>query len=380
MLKDSQHIKIKWGTKNKKWYTEKDYHFTNYGDELLVRAEDLMKTSNAKVILICDICGTEEFLTTFYNYSKAKSKEYHCESCVKTRNSITVDCYSCGQQFISTKTAQNKSKSGYLFCSNKCVGAYNAIYKKTSIEKTCVICNEKYEVKPSIAKNSVTCSTQCQAKWQSTYLIGKNANNFKGGNRIKTCEHCNEEYECNSPYQVNHRRFCSVICKENHWIENTLTSSQFIQNRYEGNLTYRTSIQFSKKETKPERMVREWLEQNNEYFKQEQGFFRKYFADFYFPAERAVIEVMGDYWHGNPLKYGEGKMPLSEQQVKQIEKDKTKKLDFEKHNFIYVELWENDIYEDVNKVMNEAMLKIYPRNDYTPNIQTVFRSEDEDIV
>jgi len=210
------------------------------------------------------------------------------------------------------------------------------------------------------------------------FLVGENANNYKGGNRIKRCELCNENYTCENPYQVTHRRFCSVYCKEKYWVANTLTSKKFIENRYEGNRLYREKA-FST-ETKPERMVREWLEDKNIKFKQEQGFFRKYFADFYLPSKKVIIEVMGDYWHANPEIYGNEKISMNETQIKQVKKDKVRKKEFENRGFIYVEIWEKDIYRDIDKVMKQAMLKIYPRNDYTQNIQTVSKSKDDDIV
>lgn len=63
-------------------------------------------------------------------------------------------------------------------------------------------------------------------------------------------------------------------------------------------------------------MVREYLESHCIKHVQECPMFRKYYADFYLPKHKSVIEVYGDYWHANPRIYGEDKTPLNDQQKK----------------------------------------------------------------
>lgn len=51
-------------------------------------------------------------------------------------------------------------------------------------------------------------------------------------------------------------------------------------------------------------------------------------------------------------------------QEDRIEKDKIKKKEFEERDFVYYEIWEKDIYEDVHESMQEFLIKkINPRND-----------------
>lgn len=217
------------------------------------------------------------------------------------------------------------------------------------------MCGKSYNVIPANA-DSVVCSVDCQKKWQSTFLIGENANNWKGGDRDKLCEFCNDFYTCSSPYNFKHQRFCSDFCRIEYWKENTLHNERFSKSWYEGNRRYRESLADRRVETRPERMVREWLDDNDIKYMQEQGFFRRYFADFFIPKEMLIIEVMGNYWHGNPSMYGNDKIPLNQEQTANMERDVRKKKDFERYGFNYIEIWEQDIYKDVDKKLS----KIFP--------------------
>ena len=69
--------------------------------------------------------------------------------------------------------------------------------------------------------------------------------------------------------------------------------------------------------------------------------------DFGCKKHRILLEVMGDYWHGNPLSYNEtgsnNRKILNETQLKNIEKD-IKKAEFaKKHGFRLFYIWESDI-------------------------------------
>ena len=63
--------------------------------------------------------------------------------------------------------------------------------------------------------------------------------------------------------------------------------------------------------------------------------------DFVIPDKRIVLEVNGDYWHGNPEVYPN----LSERQEKQRERDMELKRLVEERGWRYVEIWEKDIKE-----------------------------------
>lgn len=364
IIKKNQIVDIKWNGNNRRTYIDKGYIFTKIGEILSIKAEDLAKTSKTEVVVVCDNCNDNEYITS--NYNANKSKEHTCNHCKKNRNKITVSCESCQIVFQTTKTALNKSKSGNMFCSNICVGKYNSTQKDKRKTKNCVICHEDYKVKQAHADKSVTCSNACQSKWQSNYLVGENANNYKGGSRTKPCNNCGIEYTSNSPSEHKTRKYCSVECRQDYWSKNTLVSSTFVKNRRRGNVEYRKKMSEQNIETNPERLVREYLEScgliKNKDFYQEQGFFGKYFTDFFLHERKLVIEVMGDYWHANPIIYGEGKgkIPLSEQQIDRVSRDIQKKKDFLKYDFNYIEIWETDINKDLKNTMDKFKNEIFP--------------------
>ncbi|OJT57514.1 hypothetical protein [Bacillus licheniformis] len=95
------------------------------------------------------------------------------------KNKIKTTCGVCNTELFVVPSKILNSKSGLVFCSNKCVGIFNKHSKSQKIKKTCKICNNVYFLRPSLARKSVTCSKKCQSIWQSQYLTGKNANRYK---------------------------------------------------------------------------------------------------------------------------------------------------------------------------------------------------------
>lgn len=356
-----QMVEMTWNGRNKKYYIEKGYNFTKIGDKFKVNTDDLARTSKVKVVVVCDTCNCSKYTISYY--AANKSSEHVCKSCKATRNQIKVACGFCKIEFVSTKSALNKSVSGNLFCSNQCVGKYNGLTMDRRVLKTCLMCDKEYKVKQVHKDTSVACSIECQSKWQSTYLTGENANNFRGGNRIKECKNCRETFYAGTPSEFINRVFCGLKCKHIYWEENTVNSDFFIKRRAKGNIEYRKKMSENYIETKPEKMVRELLEQKglvkNIDFYQEKSFFGKYFTDFFFPSTNLIIEVMGDYWHANPQIYGESKIPLNTEQEARIIKDKEKKEDFIEQGYHYIEIWESDIYNDLEKEI-EACFNYIP--------------------
>lgn len=362
MIKKGQKIEVEWHQKNKDYYISKGYKFTKYGDIFLVDAEDINSHSKIKIKVICDLCLTNDYEITIHGANK--SKEHVCDFCKSNRGKICSYCKTCGEKIVTTKGTLNKSKSGYLFCSNKCVGRYNAIVKDRKIKKTCKICKKSYHVKRTLASKSVACSKDCHSKWQSIYLRGENANNYKGGNRFKICKNCNKKFYAGTPYKYKTRIFCGLDCKHDYWIKNTLSDDKFIKNRYKGIITHRKIASSKGYETLPEKMTRKHFESlgfvKGVDFFQEEGVLGKYVVDFYFPSYKLIVEVMGDYWHGNPEVYGDGKIPLDSNQKEIIKKDKIRKKYFIDAGFTYIELWEKDIYEDINGLIRSKCLKYIP--------------------
>lgn len=81
--------------------------------------------------------------------------------------------------------------------------------------------------------------------------------------------------------------------------------------------------------------------------------------DFIIHGKRILIEVQGDYWHGNPIKYNidgsNGKIKLNEAQLKDIKRDEEKKRFAIAHGFKIIYIWENEIMKDDFSVLMEII-------------------------
>lgn len=346
----SKEIQITWNASNKKRFVEKGYVFSDFGNVITVKVSDLPKTSHYPVEVKCDYCG--KIIIREY-HSANKSLSHTCsKECKRMIGKTKVKCHICDKDIFLNDTQMKNSKSGFHFCSNECVGIYNSKTKNKKIKMKCVICGKEMIVKQCHSETAVTCSRKCQGKWQSENLIGTKANNFRNAKTKKKCAYCGETYEL---FKRNDKlsKFCSQKCKQKHWAENVITRDSFKLSRFEGNIKYRQT----KKETKPERLVREWLDKNHIRYIQEKGFFHKYYADFWIIGTKITIEVYGDYWHCNPKIYNQ---PMNDHQKEQIQKDNERINEFIKYGFSPIIIWERDIYDDVDRTMKEKISQYIP--------------------
>ena len=135
-----------------------------------------------KVKRNCQVCGVEFYLPAnriVNGKDKCCSKE--CGA-IYQRKRMKTNCDFCGKDLDLTESKYNNHE--HHFCNLNCLGKWNGEQKKNRIIKECIICGEEFEIIPS-RENAITCSKECQAKWQSKYLIGENANNYKNGLFIK---------------------------------------------------------------------------------------------------------------------------------------------------------------------------------------------------
>jgi hypothetical protein len=83
--------------------------------------------------------------------------------------------------------------------------------------------------------------------------------------------------------------------------------------------------------------------------KKKDFWFREY--DFLIVNTKILIEVDGDYWHGNVEKFE----VLSEFQKEVIMKDKIKEDFAKKHGYTIVRFWGSDIKKDINELKNKII-------------------------
>ena len=116
------------------------------------------------------------------------------------------------------------------------------------------------------------------------------------------------------------------------------------------------------KKSKTEIRVEEWLQKNNieyNYSVIMSNGIRNYQFDFLIKNKRILIEVQGDYWHGNPEYYNldgaDGKHKLNEIQIAKINVDKEKEEYAKLKNFKLIHIWESNIKKNDFTVLKELL-------------------------
>jgi very-short-patch-repair endonuclease/transposase len=80
---------------------------------------------------------------------------------------------------------------------------------------------------------------------------------------------------------------------------------------------------------------------------------KKYY-DFYISNKELIIEINGDYWHGNPKKFS----VLNKIQTNAQERDRLKTEIAIKHGYNIIFIWEDDLLNNEEKVLQDLKLKI----------------------
>jgi hypothetical protein len=224
------------------------------------------------------------------------------------------------------------------------------------IELSCFSCGEKL-IRPigHFYKERVYCSLECRDKYKTNFLSGKNSPWYK---RVSTvCTNCGKEIEV-IPFEYNlhneygeSNNFCSRECYceyrskyyvgEKHPMFGRPVSEQNKQRIREQNIRLIAEGKMPQTMTKPHTIIYNLLVENKIGCENEHSL--KYHSiDIYLKDYNLMIEIMGDYWHGIPLKYRYDQ--LNKQQLKSVKRDKSKHTYTKKYyNIEILYLWERDI-------------------------------------
>lgn len=248
-----------------------------------------------------------------------------------------INCDNCGKEIYQTKTQYNRAK--HHFCGESC--KYEFQHNEKYEDRKCEICGESFHAPIRSAQRF--CSTKCQNKWQST-LIG--ILNPKSKRSRIVCEWCGKDFfEQEYKLKDGRHNFCSKECRRG------LYSNVFSQSEEWKALSRKRAIKILESKqldtnTKPQQIINSLLDDLRILYINEKGF-QYYAVDNYLSEFNLVIEVMGDFWHCNPLKYS---APNNyEIHRKRIPKDRAKHTYFKKYYGIEIlYLWENDIYNNLD--------------------------------
>ena len=117
--------------------------------------------------------------------------------------------------------------------------------------------------------------------------------------------------------------------------------------------------------SKPELVVKEILDRNSiEYIQQK--FINRRSYDFQIKDTKILIEVHGDYWHANPIKYKKNDLINYPNNKKLIAEDvwkvdEIKKNNANKYGYVVIYVWESDIINATkeNRIEHFILNKIY---------------------
>lgn len=293
------------------------------------------------------------------------------------RTGYTINCENCGKEIYQTKTRYNRAK--HHFCSNKCQKEFQ--HKLLFENRKCIICGKTFEV--SKKSTQKLCSIECQKIWQTKQTGEKNPK-FTSI-KIK-CENCEEEYYV-KPYKTKNgqHNFCSSECRQN-WYSNIwsqqsiwkdMSRKRAVKILSEGKIPFTNST--------PQQIVDKILNDMNVDFENEYSC-TYYSIDNYLKQYNLMIEVMGDFWHCNPIKF-----PIIKQEVqlKRIPKDKAKHTYIKKiYGIEILYLWETDIVHNYDMcykliqqyIRNKGILENYHSFNYKINDNEVLELSTELII
>lgn len=169
------------------------------------------------------------------------------------------------------------------------------------------------------------------------------------------CDYCGKLHAVGGYRIANQERhFCSKTCRIE-WYANIW--SQQDSWREESRKRAASLLKENGKVTltKPQRIINSMLDGMGVKYENEKTFVY-YAVDNYLIDENLVVEVMGDFWHGNPNKYAPNK--LRDIQIRNIPRDKAKHTYISKHHNIEIlYLWEADIYKSPD--LCKALIRQY---------------------
>lgn len=259
---------------------------------------------------------------------KNKAHKYCSKTCkekynFRLRDKQIVKCSFCGHELKRAKHLKNEN----YFCGQKCESSFR-IQEARDFRK-CVICGKEFTCRRS--DDLILCSTKCQAKWQSINRRGENSPTYKhhipAHKRRKKCKVCGD-YFYGSPKYILERIYCSVGCK-NKGIGMSMT--------------------------KPHQEVCSMLEAIGVKYEVEHSF-KRYSFDCYI-GDGLAIEVMGDYYHANPMfpdKYVQRWRAIRR---KDMRKDNVVRAS----GFSVLYLWESDIAASPDLCLE--LIRLYISND-----------------
>lgn len=198
----------------------------------------------------------------------------------------------------------------------------------------CVICGKDFESK---SPKRQFCSNNCRMYLPNEYI---------------TCKYCGKT---TFKRRTGNHEFCSLDCRNRYKTIKTYKETRYCLNCGKEMIVYPHQISRNKGKycsaecqfkhcnsgTDIEMIVMKYLDEHNIDYEFQYNLDDMFRPDFYLTKYNIILEVQGDYWHGNPKLYNESN--LDERQIKHKIRD-NRKFGYYKHKGIkFYELWGLDI-------------------------------------
>jgi G:T-mismatch repair DNA endonuclease (very short patch repair protein) len=246
---------------------------------------------------------------------------------------IKLKCDVCGKEYLNNISVYIKGKDKHSYCSFECRNKGFSVFESHKGEK-----NSRY--------NSIMIKcTNCEKEYLAPKYIQEQTNSY-GENNHFCCQECYWEYRHKHYVKEKNGNYGIKFTKERLLRMSEITTKRICNG------------DFPQTETKPHLKTNYILNKLNIHYINEYNC--KYHSlDIFLDDYNLGIEVMGDYWHGSPIKYK--KEELSKIQLKGIKQDKSKHTYVKKyHNFEILYLWEYDINNNTD--VCKKLIKLYIKN------------------
>lgn len=290
MLDENQMVQVKWSGSNKKWYVSKGYTYTKLGDIVNVEFKDLQKGSNAKIKVVCDICG-KEYERSMKQYNNRPDKTICiCKDCKAKKLNMDSRIERAEKQFNAIIEVCNQKDYELLMSKSEFIDKYVNI--DTHIDFLC----RKH------GKQNLTIREFLRAK--RCHLCSREE---LGNDRRHTSEYIKSVIESyNGNKWLNPEEYIGALVK-NLKIKCGLCGQVYITsfNAYSTDSTsQRKCFSCSCRESKGEVIIRNFLEDNNIFFEREKLFndcrdIKPLPFDFYLPNYNLCIEFDGQHHFEN---------------------------------------------------------------------------------
>lgn len=260
-----------------------------------------------------------------------------------------IKCENCGKEIYQTKTQYNRAK--HHFCSGKCQKDFQ--HKQCFENRECPICGNIFYVRKKDTQKF--CSVACQNEWQKQ-IVGENNPRFT--QQKICCEQCGKEYYTKLYKTRNgQHNFCSNECRRK-WYADTLSQKdEWKQQSRERAIKMLADGKMPFTNSHPQNIVNIMLDELGITYINEYSC-KYYSIDNYLSKHNLMIEVMGDFWHCNPICFPIIKQPI---QIKRIPKDKAKHTYIKnQYNIEILYLWEKDILN--NPDLCRTLIQLYVHN------------------